>query len=112
MRLILRHHPILATLFALALVATLLFAVRLGAALLYWSDPAHRDQPVAGWMTPGYVAHSWDLPPEAVQRALGPGTDLRGRTLDEIAAAQGRDPAALVAALEAAIAAHRAGAGQ
>ncbi len=35
--------------FVLALAVTLFFAVRLALFTLYWQDPAHRNEPIAGW---------------------------------------------------------------
>jgi hypothetical protein len=75
-------------------VAALFFAVRLTVFTIYWSDPAHRDQAVEGWMTPGYVARSWDVDPEVIRAALPPppdGTPDRRPTLDAIAG-RGRPP--------------------
>ena len=62
-------------------------------------------------MTPGYVGHSWALPREAVGAALGlaPDSPAKRRTLEDLAAERGVPVADLIAALEAAIAAHRAG---
>ncbi len=67
------------------------FAVRLLMFTVYWADPEHRGQPLEGWMTPGYVAHSYDLSPEVVRDALelDPGDEKR-RTLAEIAKASDR----------------------
>ena len=99
--------------FAAAVALTVFFGVRMVVFTVYWSDPDHRDQAIAGWMTPRYIAHSWDVPPEVVGRALGltpePG---RGRTMAEIAAERGQSVAALGAVIEAAIAAHRDGPGE
>ena len=64
---------------------------------VYWSDPAHRNQNIAGWMTPRYVGHSWQVPPEVIATALGLTQDGSGRriTLADIAESQGSDMAAL-----------------
>jgi hypothetical protein len=103
--------PILSALFALALLGTALFGLRATVSTLRWADPARQDQEIAGWMTPRYVARSWDVPPELVAAALGLQQDGTGRraTLQEIAEARGLPLAALVSALEAAIADHRGG---
>ena len=66
-----RRHPLLTTGFVLASLFTVMFAIRSVAFMIYWSNPAHRDQPLEGWMTPRYIARSWHLPPEVVQEALG-----------------------------------------
>ncbi|MGM0451009.1 MAG: hypothetical protein ACQERE_09285, partial [Pseudomonadota bacterium] len=45
----------------------------------------HHEQPVEGWMTPRYVALSYDLPPGVVRDALElEGVDAERRTLEEI----------------------------
>jgi hypothetical protein len=81
---------VLFTAFVLALAVTVFFSARLLLSSLYWADPEHRHRPVEGWMTPRYVAHSYDLPPEIVRSALGlePG-EGRQRTLAEIAEESG-----------------------
>lgn len=90
--------------FALALLGTLVFTVRLGADLLYWSDPARQDQPLAGWMPLGYVARSWDVPREVLVEAARLPEDQRPRrTLEAIALQRGIPLPALIAEIEAAI---------
>lgn len=103
-----RHHRIALIGFGLALAVALVFAVRLTVFTIYWADPGHRQQPVAGWMTPGYVARSWDLPPEVIRAALPAMPEAGPRpTLDQIAEAEGIPLADLIAAIEAAIAGAR-----
>ena len=106
-----RHHRAGVIGFALALVFAAGFAVRLVVLTVYWSDPAHRDQPVAGWMTPGYVAQSWDVPPDVIRAALdlpqGARAGLRA-TLTQIAETQAIPLPELTARIEAAIAIARA----
>jgi len=82
-----RRHRLLVPAFITALVVALLFAVRLLLFTLYWTDAAPQKQPVEGWMTPRYVAHSYDLPPGVVLEILELETlDSEQRTLEEIAA--------------------------
>ena len=80
-----RKHRFLFLAFITAIVVTLFFAARLLLFTLYWSDPAHHDQPLEGWMTPRYIAHSYDLPPDVVRDLLEvePANGKR-RTLEEI----------------------------
>lgn len=106
-----RTHPFLSAGLTLALAATLFFAVRAAMFAVYWADPAHRDQPIQGWMTPRYVAMSWDLPPEVLREALGPAMPEPGerRTLAEIAADTGIPLPRLAEQIEAAAEAHHAG---
>ncbi len=113
----LKHHvlrfwsvaPVATALLALALAATVLFGVR---SALFWVDRHNRiarEQPVAAWMTPGYVAHSWHLPREVVIEALAldPKTKPPRETLSDIARERGVPVETLIEALEAAIAAQR-----
>ncbi len=84
-----RRLPLIA--FLLAVLATGFFAVRLAVATIYWSDPAHLQQQPDRWMTPGYIARSWEIDPKDVATALGldAKVQLHGQTLNDIAAAQG-----------------------
>lgn len=68
---ILRRHPVAFPAFLLALCLTVVFAVRLAVFTLYWADPDHRAQAPQPWMTPRYIAHSWDLDPKDVAQTIG-----------------------------------------
>ncbi|MCU4653804.1 hypothetical protein N8I71_13245 [Roseibacterium sp. SDUM158016] len=100
-----RHRPAMIAL-ALAVIVAGFFAVRLALFTIYWSDPAHREQPLEGWMTPGYVAHSYGLDRDAFRDALRipPGTRA---TFEELAAARGVPLEDMLAGVETAIAAVR-----
>lgn len=88
--------------FAFALAFTGYHVVRAVANAVYWHQ--HRDEPIEGWMTVGYVAHSYRVPPHVLQMALGlPPAPPDRRPLDHVAADQGRSEARLVALLRAAI---------
>ncbi len=103
--------PWLMTGFVLALALTLFFGTRMILGAIYWSDPRHSDQPIAGWMTPRYVALSWRVPPDVIIRALAlERPEGRLPRLEEIAMDRGTDLATLAAQIEAAILAHRAAA--
>lgn len=97
-----RGHPVLTTAFALALLAVLFFG---GRALTFAVTIAWRaDQPVAGWMTPRYIARSYGLPREDLARILGIDDQTEARSpIDLLARAQGRPLADVLAELEAAI---------
>ena len=102
--------PVATALLALALAATLLFGAR---SALFWANRHERiarEQPVAAWMTPGFVAHSWHLPRDVVIEALAlePRTKPPRETLADLAATRGVPVEDLIAALDAASAAHRA----
>jgi hypothetical protein len=104
----LRSHPVIASVMALALVAALAFGgLAISRALSFRDLPT--DPPIAGWMTPAFVARSWQLPPEMMMQAID-GSPGEGRrlTLDAIAAERGLPLADLVTRIEEAIAEHRA----
>lgn len=88
---LLKRHPVASSAFLLAAVLTLYFTVKLVAGAIYWADPAHRNQPPAGWMTPGYIAHSWNVDTRELRRHLGlRKEEFEGRpTLKRIAKAKG-----------------------
>ncbi|GAB4386896.1 hypothetical protein [Albidovulum sp.] len=100
-----REHRLALLAFAAAALVTLFFLGRLIAFTIYWSDPAHRRSAPEGWMTPGYVARSWQIPREDLVRALGlaPRPD-RPATLAEIARSRGVPPAAFLAEVAATLA--------
>lgn len=95
------------------LCAALLFVAYFGfsaaASFVYWNDERHQFQPIAGWMTPRYVAKSWQVRPEivanALQLKLNDGTGRQ--SLEQLAETQGVDVGALIAALDAAIVAEQ-----
>ena len=105
--------PVATVILGGALAVSLFFAVRLVAFWIYWADPAHQDQAIEPWMTPGYVAHSWGIPREIAFEALGlPPAPGGPRSLQDLAAERGLSPDALAAELQAAIDAFRAQGGQ
>lgn len=87
-----RHRRLSLIAFAIAVALALFFSMRLALAAIYWSDPEHLRQQPGPWMTPGYIARSWEISPKEVAEALGldPRAPPRGRTIEDIAAAQGR----------------------
>ncbi len=97
--------------FVAALGLMLGFAVAEFRSVERWVGPEGADPPIAGWMTPRYVAHAWDVPPEVVAEALALGRDGTGKrvTLRDLAAARGVALETMAADLEAAILRHRAG---
>ncbi|MCI2398227.1 hypothetical protein [Aliiroseovarius subalbicans] len=102
--------PIATTVLGLALAVALVFGGRMVADWVYWNDPARQDLTIKPWMTPRFVAHSWDVPRPVMLEALSlpENTSGRPRNLRDIAEANGVNVDELIAALEAAIAAHRA----
>ena len=105
-----RQHRILVLAFALAVMMLGVFAFRTVSSAIYWMDPAHQDQPVAGWMTPFYVAQSYDLPPQVLLPALfiDPSAPRERITLRRIADQNDVSLAELQSRIDAAAAAHRA----
>ena len=71
------RRRILVALFVLVVGFTGYHAVRTVSATIYWN--VHRDEPIERWMTVGYVAHSYHVPPHVLHRALGlsPASDHR-----------------------------------
>lgn len=105
------HHRAALIAMGLALAIAVFFAVRLAVFTIYWADPAHRDQRIEGWMTPAYVARSWDVDPDVIRMTLPEPPETRADTrptLARIAEAEGIALPDLIAALEAAIAGARA----
>lgn len=104
-----RSAPGLTLALLASLFLVLFFAIRLGMATLQWSDAERQDMPLAPWMTPRFVVHSWDVPPELVATVLELEQGGSGRriTIEQLAKDRGVPPESLIAALQAAIAAHR-----
>lgn len=107
MKAIWRRHPVLLSAFVLAAAVTLFFALRFTVQAVYWAN--HRDVVITPWMTLGYVAHSWQVPPDQIERRVGlPRPDGHPRPLSAHAAEQGIPVAELIDRIETAIAAIRA----
>lgn len=105
-RFLIRSHPILSSVFGLAMLGLVAFSVGFLREAMYFNDPAHRNQSLEGWMTPGYVGKSWDLPPPMVRDTLQLDATMKpnGRPmmLSEIAALHGVTLADLQSRVEAA----------
>lgn len=101
-----RRRPLLTwlTIVALALAAgfTTYHAVRSVRAYLFWHK--HADEPIQPWMSIGFVAHAYHVPPPALHDALGLPPAHDHRSLGRIAAAKGVAYATLRTQLYAAIA--------
>ncbi|MBY6200753.1 hypothetical protein KUV65_05220 [Maritalea mobilis] len=107
------HRPALVA-FALALAVAIFFLVRLVLHTLYWADPAHRNQPLEGWMTPGYIARSYQVEGDILRDAIGlahPEFPTARPTLNQIAEARGVPLEQVIAEIEAALAATGTGTG-
>ncbi len=66
-----RRHPVATSAMLLGLAFCAFFVARLVVATIYWSDPEHRRMTPEAWMTPRYIAHSWDMDPRDVRQAVG-----------------------------------------
>ena len=85
------HHRALLIAFLAASSVALYFAVTTAAATIYWMDPAHQNQALEPWMTPRYVAQSYQIPRHILGPALfhDPEDPPRRRRLEDIAAENG-----------------------
>lgn len=96
-----RSNRILVIAFAIALALTAVFGIRTTASLIYWSN--HRNVPVAGWMSAGYVAKSYRIDIETVRKSLGLDPDMRDRRpIGRIAADRGVPAEVLIRRIRAA----------
>ena len=90
--------------FVLVVSLTGLFAVRTVRRTIYWR--LHQDESIRPWMTIGYIAHSYRVPPWVLAQALGlpskPGKPDR-RPIREIAREQNRSVDEVIATLQNAI---------
>jgi hypothetical protein len=81
------QHWLVAAAFVVVLGFTGLHALRTVRDVIYWDY--HRDQPIQGWMSLGFVAHSYHVPPYVLYQALGlPRKPPDRRPLRAIASAQ------------------------
>lgn len=85
-----RLHPFAAAFFAIGALAATLFVLRTIFFIVWWSDPDHRHQALEPWMTPRYISHSWEVPPDQLEAELHiPDPPPRHPTLAEIARLRG-----------------------
>lgn len=93
---------LLVALFLLVIGFTGLHTVRAVRSAIYWSH--HRNEPLHGWMTVGYVAHSYRVPRHVLYQALGlPERQRDRRTLRRIAKEQNKSVDEIKAILQNAI---------
>jgi hypothetical protein len=97
-----RREWILLLFFLVTLAVTALFAARAFRRAAYWR--AHRDETIRPWMSVGYVAHSYHVPPPVLYQAIGVEPTPRDRRpLRKLAAEQNRSVAILISELQHAI---------
>jgi hypothetical protein len=87
--------------FVLAVSATGLFAVRTVRRAIYWRY--HRDEAIRPWMSLGYIAHSYRVPPWVLHQALGLPLKPDRRPIRQIAGEQGRSVDQVIEILQTAI---------
>jgi hypothetical protein len=87
--------------FLLVVSFTGLFAVRTVRRAIYWHH--HQDEPIRPWMSLGYIARSYDVPPWVLSQALGLPLKPDRRPIREIARQQNRPVNEVIAILEDAI---------
>lgn len=91
--------------FAIAALLTAFFLVRAVMFALFWFDPERAMHPVEPWMTPRYIARTYNIPREDLQRILMLGPEETPRLpLKKLAEAHGVPLSELIAELEALIA--------
>jgi hypothetical protein len=82
-----KRHWLLGLAFVLTVAITGVSAVRTAQKAAYWRF--HKDEPIHGWMTIGYIAHSYDLPSYVLYQALTlPSQPPDKRPISKIAHAQ------------------------
>lgn len=114
-----RFGAFIRRLWSVAPTATVILAVSLAAGLYFAGSTIHflmtrppiaPEQPVATWMTPRYVSHSWRVPRNVLFDAIDfPRPPPDGpMSLAQLADLRGVPVEQVIAEAEAAIAAHRA----
>ncbi|MBN8809306.1 MAG: hypothetical protein J0I47_13875 [Sphingomonas sp.] len=96
-----RWRALLIAAFVAALAFTGYHVARVTYDTIYWSQ--HRDEPIQRWMTLGYVAHSYHVPPHILHQALGLPPDPDHRPIGRIAHDRGTTVAAIAVKLTDAI---------
>lgn len=106
---LIRNHWLAFGLFVSATAVALFFLAQLAMQMIWFNDPKHRDQQIAGWMTPRYVAMSYRLPRQMMRDVLELSPEQMGRrmTLQELATERGTSVEALSVMLMDAVEAHR-----
>ena len=87
--------------FVLVVLFTGIFAMRTVRRAAYWHN--HKDEPIRPWMSIGYIAHSYRVPPYVLTEALGLPPKPDRRPIREIARQQNRSVDEVIAILENAI---------
>lgn len=92
--------------FAIAALLTGFFLLRAVFFAFVWMDPDRGLHPVEGWMTPRYIARTYNIPRPQMQEILELGPDETPRIpLETLAEQRGVPVGALIAEFEALLAA-------
>jgi hypothetical protein len=88
--------------FVLVVSFTGFFAFRTAQRAIYWHY--HKDETIRPWMNVGYIAHSYQVPPHVLYRAIGlPNKPPDRRPIRDIARAQNRTVDDVIADIKSAI---------
>jgi hypothetical protein len=93
------HHKPTLLLIVLALAVAVFFALRFVIHAHDWQDIRASNPPVEPWMTPRYIAKSWDVNPDKLAQFLDIQKTEKRPSIADIAKAQGRSVDALIAEL-------------
>ncbi|MFY0679855.1 MAG: hypothetical protein JXR13_04695 [Thalassovita sp.] len=102
-----RNHKPTMLLLAAALVAAVVFGARFAFDHRHWRGRPPEKPPIEAWMTIGFVAHAYHIPPKVIREMIGFEDPEKRLHFDEIASRQGRSVEELLQELDAAIQAHR-----
>jgi hypothetical protein len=103
------HNKIPVLVLVAAMAALLWFTAALIRNFIYFHDPRHQDEVLKPWMTPRYIAMSYDLPRSVVMEVLQSTKDVGGpRRLGDLAQDQRLTLADLESRVREAAAAYRA----
>lgn len=88
--------------FAVAAVLTTFFIIRAVFFAFVWMDPNRGHHPIEPWMTPRYIARTYDIPRPEMQHILDLGPDETPREpLESLAEARGIAVQSLINAFNA-----------
>ena len=99
--------PIATALLSISIILLVVFTLRL--TVFFLRPPPPRDMTIQPWMTPGFVAHSWHVPPDVMAAVLQIDASKGGRmqNLDHLATERGIPVEELIKTIESAIAEFR-----
>lgn len=105
-----KHNRLALLAFVAVVALSGFFGVKSVSQFVYWADPQHQDQSLAGWMTPRYIGQSYQVPPEVIFEAFDLSREGPNRriSLETLAADKGLTLQDLQTQVDAAVAAWRA----